>query len=329
MNKIKSLTSLVLQILLPYVLVGLGVYYFTHYHQPEHTPYWLGGLGLWCALWVLTPHYLIWFKIKKPFYYEGSLQMDQPIKIREDDIKWKVNNKLPTKIKVRASINMIKSTLRGLVVMPFSISAFFVVPIIMVFVKKSEDKLPGVLDLLWGDKNGLDGDNYWELREVDGIIRGIPVPPPLNPNPEQEKELAKISYFPGLKQRTYAYRVLWLLRNRSTNLGVKMGGSINHYNGYRYWGPKTDVMGAPKGQKVFGAYLMENNGYWEVYQVSKGFRLFGRSFLIRRRYGFKVANESSPFKDLEFYLRRREIEVINIAFSMKAYQPKDYVDKSA
>lgn len=304
-DKSKSLLGLAAQIVAPYLVAVLlyGAYAFGYAQWSAESQLMAqriaGGLiATFVAVWMVTPHYLVWSKTVG----------------------------VPTKHKLKASRSMLYSSLKGAIQLPFSLSAFVVVPIIMLFVRAKDDKLPWIFDILYGDKNGLDGDNVWWTNKSYGNVgpngeevwEGVRVPPPVNPTPEEQAILDNSRYFKGLKQRTYAYRVLWLLRNRCTKLAVALGIKLKDFTQYRYWGP-----GLPPSMDkgVPGCQLIEHNGHYEVYNVSHLVTLFGKWPLqVRQRYGFKLGNETGPFQDSRWYMRDRKIEVINIAWSAKGYK---------
>jgi len=221
------------------------------------------------------------------------------------------DDKLTAATRRQASIYMIKKIPSGLLMTFMSLSAFFAVPIIVgFFVKREDTQLPGIWQKLYGDKNGIDGDNVWwvEMQRPNGTIGGWRIPIPLNPTPEQQAVLDENQYFKGIKQGTKAYRILWLLRNKCTQLAEDMGDEVEEYSSaiYGFQQPLNSR------ENQFGVQLLQSGDSFEIAQ------LFSLKWLVfRTRWGVKISNEAAPWADTELVYRRPRFEMINISFSLK------------
>lgn len=252
-------------------------------------------IGLVALFWFVLPHFWLWTKL----------------------------NDAPRRIKIKASLSFVKSYFRGLVVFPFSVSAWFVVPIVLLFVKKEDNTLPGILEKLYGDINGLHGDNiWWKPDPVTG--EGVRFECPLDPNEKQVqkdgsfKSMLECNYWlEGVFQRTYSSRVIWLTRNRSTKLSFALGKAVKNYEEFEHYGSKEPI-GSEYGP---GWYLIVHDGDVDMMGVMYLGKLFGKYPMCGRvRYGFKLSNLMGPFITVDPKHRYKRAEVINIAISAKGYK---------
>lgn len=288
--KASTIASVVGNVLAPYILVALG---WLAYDQLQ-TQGWLhyAGFSILALLvfWNITPHFLLWSR---------------------DDMS--------SKLKLKASVSFLNSMLRGFIVMPFSILAWFVVPVILLFVKETDNRLPGIFELLFGDVNGIHGDSvYWVWSdEIGGEVR-IDLPQTKDVTPEQREMLIGLNYFlPGVWQRTWASRVVWLLRNRATKMSERLGVNIPTYREWKYWGPLK-----PLDRMGVGSYVMQMGSHFEISRLTPLGNWFGKfPIVMRQRYGFKLGNQMGPFQCYFEQTRKRRSEVINIAYTFKAAKP--------
>lgn len=296
-KNIKAAATVTAHIVVPYMVLGSlikaadAILMRPYTHAPV---LWI--IGLVALFWFVLPHYWLWSKL----------------------------GDAPRRIKVKASTSFVKSYFRGLVVFPFSMSAWIVVPIVLLFVKKGDDTLPGILETLYGDINGLHGDNtYWLPDPVTG--KGVRHPFPTDPSAVQvdiktgeAKIMVQWNYWlEGVDQRTYSSRVIWLLRNRSTKMSFAMGKEIKSYDNYEHYGIKTPI-GSEHGP---GWFLIVHDGDVDMMGVIYLGKLFGKYPMCGRiRYGYKLSNVMGPFIDVDPEHRYKRAEVINIAFSAKGYK---------
>ena len=105
--------------------------------------------------------------------------------------------------------NLIRIFIMSIITLPVELSAYIIVPIVLLFVSKDDNNLPTMFS--WYDdwKYGINGDPYWQGSDHAGSEE---------------------------KARTYWWRVKWLTRNKATTffhnvVGVKIdpAGYINHY----------------------------------------------------------------------------------------------------
>lgn len=284
--KASAIVTVASNVLVPYILLALGWQAFSFLQANNWLHYAAFAVLAWIVLWNATPHYLVWK--------------------RKD---------MPTALKRKASLSFLESALRGAVVMPFSMSAFFVVPIVLLFVKEKDNKLPGIFDLLYGDVNGIHGDSvFWVWNPEIGEEIRIELPQTLDIETEQRNRFIEVNYFlEGVWQRTWASRVVWLLRNRSTKLSEKMGVRIANYREWKYWGPLK-----PIDRLATGSYVMQMGKHFEVYQIVSLGKWFGKFPMIcRQRYGYKLGNQMGPFITTHEMARKTSSEVINIAYTIK------------
>lgn len=238
---------------------------------------------------------------------------------------WLLRNfsEVPRRVKAKAVISFAKSYLRGLLVLPFTVSAWFVVPIVLLFVKKEDNTLPGILEKLYGDINGLHGDNTWWVPDAK-TGEGVRLPCPLDPNEKQiqsdgtYKTILECNYWlPGVFQRTFSSRLIWLTRNRSTKLSFALGKPVSEYENFEYYGA-TKPIGSSIGP---GWYLILHNNDVDMVGVVYLGKLFGKYPMCGRiRYGFKLSNLMGPYVTSDLKARYKRAEVVNISFSIKAYK---------
>lgn len=274
-------------VLAPYVLLALGWLAFNALQERGWLHFAAIAIVAWVVFWNATPHYLVW---------------------KRDD--------MPASVKRQASKSFIVSAFRGAVVMPFSMSAFIVVPILLLFVKEKANKLPGIFELLYGDVNGIHGDSvFWVWNAELGEEIRIDLPQTSDISEEQRLKFIEVNYFiEGVWQREWASRVIWLTRNRSTKLSEKMGVRISDYRQWRYWGPLK-----PIDRMAAGSYVMRMGKHFEVYQIVSLGKWFGKFPMIcRQRYGYKLGNQMGPFNVSRELSRKTSSEVINIAYTFKA-----------
>lgn len=147
-NKIK----LALHIGLPYVVLFFALSVLSTLAGDDHPSRAWFFIFLFIFVWALIPHLIIWIS--------GDLKQ------------------MPEPEKKMASLAVLKTTAFACVLAPVSLSGWFVIPIVMLFVKDTQDELPVWFAKLWG---------------------------PLEP----------LTTAPA---KTYEARVLWLLKNRSSAL---------------------------------------------------------------------------------------------------------------
>ncbi len=284
--KASAIATVAGNVIAPYVLLALGWLLFNFLQERSWLPYAGFVILALVVFWNATPHYLIW---------------------KRKDI--------PTALKRQASVSFLNSMVRGAAVMPFSMSAWFVVPIVCLFVKENDNKLPGIFDLLYGDVNGIHGDSvFWVWNPEIGEEIRTELPPTYDISEEQKKRFIEVNYFlPGVWQRTWASRVVWLLRNRATKMSEKLGVRISNYREWKYWGPLK-----PIDRLAVGSYVMQMGKHFEVYQIVSLGTWFGKLPVIcRQRYGFKLGNQMGPFITTHELARKQRSEVINIAYTVK------------
>lgn len=295
-KNLKAAASVTAHIVVPWMVLGsvLKLADAILMRPYTHAPV-LIVIGLVALIWALVPHYWLWTKFPTA----------------------------PRRIKIKGSVSFMKSYLRGLVVFPFSMSAWFVVPIVLLFVKKGDDTLPGILEKLYGDINGLHGDNIWWKPDPE-TGQGVRFPCPDNPNELQvqldgtTKTILECNYWlEGVFQRTYSSRLIWLLRNRSTKLSLAVGREASSYEEYTLYGTNNPV----GSEHPPGWVLLFYKGDVDMNGIIYLGKLFGKYPMCGRiRYGFKLGNTMGPHVTVDYAHRYTRAEVINIAFSVKGYK---------
>lgn len=287
---IKVHLELLANVLLPWVL--LAWFGWSVYNNPrevlENTAIVIGCIY---AVWFIVPHLQIW-------------------SVKDPDIT--------SKIKRDASLFMLKMVPRAMLQMVFATSAFFVVPIVVTFfTKNSANRLPGLFQKYYGDKNGIDGDNvYWvEMIRPDGTWGGWRIPIPENPTPEQWDLFDEHTYFPGIRQKTKRYRILWLLRNRSTKFAMDMGVNLESFHDTVVYGTRAPFNSKGPNRQM-GLQLMVAGKDKKAYEIAQLVDIGGKA-VFRTRWGVKVANEASPWNTNEDVYRWPRAEQTSISFSIK------------
>ena len=230
---------------------------------------------------------------------------------------------VPRRVKAKAMISFVKSYFRGLAVLPFSVSAWLVLPIILLFVKKEDNTLPGILETLYGSVDGLHGDNtWWVVTLVSGESMRLPCPTDptqklLQPDGSYKPVIDFNYWLPGVFQRTFSSRLVWLTRKRCTKLKTAFGKQITDYENYEYFGSKKPI-GSDSGE---GWYLMLHNNDVDLTGFAYLGKLFGKYPMCGRvRCGFKLSNVMSPFVTSDIKTRSKRVEVVNTSFSVKVYR---------
>ena len=213
---------------------------------------------------------------------------------------------VPKKHIVKAAICIAKACFLGILRTLVGFTAPFVVPIVLLFVKKEDGTLPRWVR--WDDNNiSINGDG-WARKLEDGTWETVRVPGVTNCVPYSDPSYTGDAYYaPGHSPHSFWARYVWLgLRNRCSKLSEILGYDMTpEVDADReFWGDPKTSSDMPSYE---GWWLSRAGGAYHFYMVKR----LG-SKLIRINMGYKVW--------LENVFKVKTANVVFIPFSQKDWK---------
>ena len=196
---------------------------------------------------------------------------------------------VPWRTKGAAYGTFVSAALRGLLVLPVSLTAPIVVPIALLFTRWEDDKLPSFF-WMWDNEVGINGDRFVWLPDEFGV--GHPQPMPLEDTPEVR---ALCYYAKGHHPRSFYARYIWMgWRNRGAKVSEALGVTATESD-REFWGDNTI------GRDKAGWTLYRNGSNYQYCSITR----LG-PICVRINYGFKVWGKFDKPRAM----------VVNVSFSL-------------
>ena len=207
---------------------------------------------------------------------------------------------VPWQHRRKAAVSFLSAFPRGILVVPVALLAPFVVPIALLFTKRSDDRLPRLFRW-WDNDVSINGDAAltWSTNPATGYDE-----PDRVPDEDTPAVRALCYYAKGHHPRSFWARYVWLgLRNRGSYLAAQLGVKSDLPAVVQCWG-NTDA-----GRSMEGCGLMANGGAYQLIASQKIGKLCARV-----NYGFKVNHH---------YMGRARLPVVNVTISLLSWKGVD------